>query len=109
MLTPFLLTPLLGQQTLSLQEAVQLALAQNPSVRASAAAERGAAERLVQARASYLPEVNYSESIQRGNNPVYVFGTLLEQHRFGSGNFALDSLNRPDALTNFSSQLSARN
>ncbi len=103
----FLLTPLLGQQALSLQEAVHLALAQNPSVRASAAAENGAAERLVQARASYLPEVNYSESIQRGNNPVYVFGTLLEQHRFGSGNFALDSLNQPDALTNFSSQLTA--
>ncbi len=84
---------------------MRLAMAQNPAVQASAAAENGAAERVAQARAGYFPDVDYSESLQWGNNPVYVFGALLGQHRFSSGNFAIGSLNRPDALTNFASQL----
>jgi len=96
---------LLAQESLSLSQAITLAMAQNPAVRASTIAEKGAAERLTQARSGYLPEVNYSESLQWGNNPVYVFGSLLEQHRFSSNNFELGSLNRPDALTNFASQL----
>src|SRR3990167_4330637 len=59
------------------------------------------------ARAAYLPTVSYSESLQWGNNPVYVFGALLEQHRFSSGNFEIPGLNLPDPLTNFASQLTA--
>ncbi|MBI4444077.1 MAG: TolC family protein, partial [Acidobacteria bacterium] len=94
-----------GQQSLSLEQAVQLALAQNPLLGASQAAQDAAQQRRVQARGSYFPEVNYAESFQWGTNPVYVFGSLLEQHRFRAGNFDLGSLNRPDSLTNFSSQL----
>ena len=45
--------------------------------------------------------------MQLGTNPVYVFGSLLEQHRFQEHNFDLQSLNRPDPLWNFSTQLSA--
>jgi outer membrane protein TolC len=100
-----LAAPLRAQQALSLQEALRLALAQNPVTRASQAAESGAAERLKQAGAAYLPTLNYSESLQWGTNPVYVFGSLLEQHRFQSNNFDLQSLNRPDPLLNFASQL----
>ena len=102
--TPTLLS---AQETLSLEQAIRLALEQNPALRASDAAANGAAERVAQARAGYLPTVNYSESVQYGTNPVYVFGSLLEQHRFRATNFDLNSLNRPDALTNFSSQVSA--
>lgn len=95
-----------GQPSLSLEQAIQLAQTQNPRLRASQATEDAAAERRAQARAGYLPEINYAESFQWGNNPVYVFGALLEQHRFGASNFELGSLNRPDPLTNFASQLS---
>ena len=107
LLSFFLLWPawLFGQQTLRLEQAVNLALAQNPAVRASQAGEDAAVQRWTQARAGYFPEVNYSESFQWGTNPVYVFGSLLEQHRFRASNFDLASLNRPDPLTNFSSQL----
>lgn len=96
-----------AQEALSLEEAVRRALDQNPAVRASDAAESGAVERLKQTRAGYLPTVDYSESFQWGTNPVYVFGSLLEQHRFRSSNFDLQSLNRPAPLTNFASQLAA--
>ena len=96
---------LMAQETLGLEQAIRIALDQNPGLRASEAAESGAGERVVAARAGYYPNLDYSESVQRGTNPVYVFGSLLEQHRFQASNFDLDSLNRPDALTNFSSQL----
>ena len=99
--------PLMAQQTLSLPEAIRIALGQNPALRASEAAEGGAAERAIEVRAGFFPSIDYVESVQRGNNPVYVFGSLLEQHRFQASNFALQSLNRPEALTNFSSQFVA--
>jgi len=90
---------------LSLKQAIAIALQKNPGVRAASAAEAEAGARFEQARSGYLPRINYTESIQRGNNPVYVFGTLLTQHEFGPGNFALDALNRPEAINNFQSQM----
>jgi outer membrane protein len=94
-----------AQEPLSLQDAVRLALEQNPAIQVSAAAAKIAEQRVEQTRAGYWPDVNYTESFQYGNNPVYVFGSLLEQHQFSSSNFDLGTLNRPDPLTNFSSQL----
>lgn len=45
------------------------------------------------------------ESFARSDNPVFVFSSLLTQHRFGAENFAIGPLNRPDAVNNFQSQL----
>jgi outer membrane protein TolC len=95
-----------AQTALSIADAIRMALDQNPALRASEAAEGAAAERMPQARAGFLPTIDYSESVQYGNNPVYVFGSLLEQHRFQASNFDLARLNRPDPLTNFSSRVS---
>src|SRR5678816_4635335 len=39
---------------------------------------------------------------------LLVFGTLLEQGRFGPENFAIDSLNHPNAINNFRSALTLR-
>lgn len=84
-----------------------MALRQNRSVTAAAEGVRAAEARIGQARSGRLPKVNYTESVTRGNNPVYVFSALLTQHQFGTANFALGPLNRPDALNNFQSQLIA--
>ena len=97
--------PVMGQQPLSLHNAVALALRENRAVVAAEAGVRAADERLNQAKSGMLPRVNISESAMRGNNPVYVFSSLLTQHQFGAGNFNLGPLNRPDALTNFQTQL----
>ena len=45
--------------------------------------------------------------MQRSNNPVFVFGSLLTQHQFTEQNFAIGRLNRPDFLTNFQSIVTA--
>lgn len=49
--------------------------------------------------------MQFSESLQRSNNPVFVFSSLLVQRQFSEGNFALDALNHPGALTNYQSRL----
>jgi outer membrane protein TolC len=97
--------PVMGQQPLSLHDAVALALRENRAVVAAEAGVRAADDRLNQAKSGMLPRVNISESAMRGNDPVYVFSSLLTQHQFGAGNFNLGPLNRPDALTNFQTQL----
>jgi outer membrane protein len=98
-------SPLLAQEALSLRQAVDLALLSNPLAAAADAGEKEAEARVHQALAGYLPRVQFSESLQRGNNPVFVFSSLLTQHQFSDGNFAIGSLNRPDAMNNYQSQL----
>ena len=92
-----------AQQKLSLREAVQLALQQNKSITASQASIDAAASKVNQARAGMFPKLNYSESITRSNNPVFVFSSLLTQHRFAESNFDIYALNRPGFLDNFQS------
>jgi outer membrane protein TolC len=43
--------------------------------------------------------------MSRGNDPVYAFGTRLRQQRFTQADFALNALNRPDAIGNFSTKV----
>ncbi|MFA5911268.1 MAG: TolC family protein [Vicinamibacterales bacterium] len=86
---------------LTLTQAIARARAQNPEAGSAAAAEREAAERLIQARAGYFPKVDFTESWQRGNLPVFVFGSLLAQRQFTAADFALAALNHPDAVNNF--------
>lgn len=89
-----------AQAPLTLPEAITRAQAANPDARAAEVAERLAAARLTQARAGYLPSVDVTESWQRGNQPVFVFSSLLAQRQFAASNFAIDALNRPDAVNN---------
>jgi outer membrane protein len=92
-----------AQEKLSLHEAVQLALQQNKSIAASQASIDVAGSRINQTRASMLPKLNYTESLTRSNNPVFVFSSLLTQHQFAQSNFEIFALNRPGFLDNFQS------
>ena len=100
-----LTAPLRAQEILTLRQAVEMALRSNPLVAAADAGEKEAEARIHQARSGYLPRVQFSESIQRSNNPVFVFSSLLTQHQFSEGNFAIGSLSHPDALNNYQSRL----
>ena len=92
--------PAWAQEALTLREAVDQALAKNPAVRAARAAEDEALGRVRQARAGFFPRIDLVESWQGGNQPVFVFGSLLAQQRFTEANFAIAALNRPDPLSN---------
>ena len=93
--------PVSAQSPLSLAEAIRRATTNNPDVGIAAAAEREAAERITEARGSYFPKVDVSESWQVGNNPVFVFSSLLAQRQLTAADLALEALNHPDATNNF--------
>lgn len=90
---------------LSLDEAIEKALQQNPSARAALEAEKISEAQHHQAVARFLPRIDYIETFGRSDNPVFVFGTLLNQGRFTEKNFSIDNLNDPEPINNFRSQL----
>lgn len=94
------------EQRLTLDQAIAATLNNNPDLRAARAAEREGTARVAEARAAYLPRIDLVEAWQRGNNPVFVFGSLLSQQRFTEANFAIDALNRPDPVTNHRAAIS---
>lgn len=95
-------------EALTLPQAVEIALRTNPLVRETAFGREMAEAQLGEARAGRLPSVQFGESVTGGNNPVFVFGSLLEQGRFGPQNFELNALNNPDSLQNFRTSLTFR-
>jgi outer membrane protein len=87
-----------AQERLSLDAAVQAALSDNASIRAARAGTREAEANARQARSGWFPRISAAESWQRGDQPVFVFSSLLSARRFGAANFAIDALNHPDAI-----------
>ena len=94
--------------SLTLSQAVEVALRTNPLTAATAAGRTLANAQIEEARSGRKPVLQVSETFTNSNNPVFVFGSLLEQGRFGASNFAVDSLNNPDPLSNFRSALTVR-
>lgn len=95
-----------AQEPLTLRQAIQLALKQSPEAAAAKAEVDAATAGVSMARTQYLPQVNFTEDISRGNDPVYVFGTRLRQQRFTQADFSLESLNKPAPLGNFATRIS---
>jgi outer membrane protein TolC len=93
---------------LTLEEAVTLALTDSPRIRMATSGEAVAVARLRQAQSTWLPQIGVSETFTRGDNPVYVFGTLLEQGNFGPENFDPSFLNDPPELDNYRLAVNAR-
>src|SRR5436309_2238251 len=90
--------PAAAQESLTLDRAVHSALAQNASLRAARAASAEAAAHVTEARSGFFPRLSVIESWQRGDQPVFVFSSLLSARRFAADNFALDTLNHPDPI-----------
>jgi outer membrane protein len=64
-----------------------------------------AAAKLAEAVSARMPSLQFAETVVRSNNPVFVFGSLLEQGRFTAANFDIHSLNNPDPINNIRSAL----
>lgn len=93
---------------LTLGRAVETAIQNNPQTKISEAEISLAKAKIAEVRTGKSPFVNFSQTAIRSNNPVFVFGSLLEQGRFGASNFALDALNHPNDLNNFRSVVSVQ-
>jgi outer membrane protein TolC len=113
-LAPALLAVLLSipwasaQEKLSLEQAVRKALENNPDLAIDAPARAAATSEQAASKAGYRPRLDLEQSVLGGNNPVYVFGTLLTQRNFTAADFALPSLNTPDPLANLQTRITAQ-
>ena len=83
---------------LSLDAAVRTAVARNAGLRAARAGVDQSAAETTRARSGFFPRISVSESWQRGDQPVFVFSSLLSARRFAAANFAIDALNHPKAI-----------
>jgi outer membrane protein len=92
--------PALAQTPLTLDDAIRRAQAETADARALASAIDEANARIQRAQSAFWPRVDVTETFQRGNQPVFVFSSLLSQRRFTAANFAIPALNHPDPVTN---------
>jgi len=89
-----------AQTPLTLEDAIRRAQGDTADARALASSIDEANARIQRTQSGYWPRVDLTESVQRGNQPVYVFSSLLSQRRFTAANFAIPALNHPDPVTN---------
>ena len=100
--------PQTASNELSLQRAIEIALRSNPLIQVTSSGREMADAQLSEARAGRFPLLQLGETVVGSNNPVFVFGSLLEQGRFGPQNFDPHFLNNPGSLSNFRSSITFR-
>jgi outer membrane protein TolC len=85
-------------EPLSLERLVADVAAQSAQVRAAGAAADAASREVAAARGTWFPRLSFTESWQRGDQPTFVFSSLLASRRFAAENFAVQQLNHPDPI-----------
>jgi outer membrane protein TolC len=91
---------------LSLEGAIQMALAKNPRIAAAQSQLEASGERITQARSGLLPQLNFSENFSRTNSPTGVFSAKLNQGEFTQQDFNVNRLNNPNSRNNFATVFS---
>ena len=92
-------------QSLTLSEAIQLALKSNRQLQAAQQYTDAAKSAAGQAKGAFFPRLDMIEAFNYTDKPTLVFSNLLDQSSFKQKNFAIGSLNNPTPLTNLASQI----
>jgi outer membrane protein TolC len=87
-----------AQTPITVEDAVRAALTHNAALRAVRAGVDETANHVTEARSGFFPRLSVSESWQRGDQPVFVFSSLLSSRQFAASNFAIEALNHPDPV-----------
>jgi outer membrane protein TolC len=95
-----------AQDPLTLRQAIQAALVQSPEAAIARGESREAKSAAALVRTQLLPQLNFTEDISRGDDPIYAFGSRLRQRQFSEADFAVNALNRPQPIGDFSTRLS---
>src|ERR1035437_386250 len=101
----YLAQPVPAAEMTGLATAVDSVLAHNAGLKAAQSQIRAAEAGRRETQAMRFPMLSARSQFTRGDHPVYVFGSLMEQGRFGPQNFAIDALNHPGELSNIQSGL----
>lgn len=100
-----LLAAAASAQEFSFQDAVREMLGENPRLAQTRLQSDASRSQVGEVKAAYWPQLDFVQSWAYSNNPVYAFGTLLNQQRFSAADFSLDAINHPNPLSDVSSQL----
>ncbi len=92
--------------TLTLDKAKELALKNNPDIKALQMSKEVSTEDVNIAKAGVLPKINLSETFDTTNSPSMVFTHKLNQQQFTQKDFDINSLNNPDSRSNWNTKLS---
>ncbi len=93
-------------EPLSMTEALRIAEKQNPEIKAAHFQVEASKSNSTKALSGFYPQVNFSETFNRTTNPMYAFGTKLNQEVITQADFDPQRLNNPDPINNFASDVS---
>lgn len=93
-------------EPLSMTEAIHIAAEQNPEIKAAQFHVDAVKSNSVKALSGYYPQLNFAQSFNRTTNPMWAFGTKLNQAVITQADFDPQRLNDPDAINNFASTFS---
>ena len=94
-------------EPISMTEAIHIAVEQNPEIKAVRFQMDAVKSNSVKALSGFYPQLNFTQSFNRTTNPMWAFGTKLNQAAITQGDFDPTRLNDPDPINNFTSNFSA--
>ncbi|MBW2604563.1 MAG: TolC family protein [Deltaproteobacteria bacterium] len=90
-------------EPLSMAEAIHIAAEQNPEIKAAQFQVDAVKSNSVKAQSGFYPQLYFAQSFNRTTNPMWAFGTKLNQGVITRADFDPVRLNDPDAINNFAS------
>jgi len=88
-------------RAITLGEAIALAMKDNPELRAMKSALVAKQREVGSARSYLLPHVKVEERFMRTDNPMYAFGSKLNQERITNADLNAATLNSPDSINDY--------
>jgi len=95
-------------KVLDLNSVIEIAFKNNPQIKAAGFDVKHYENKEKASFALRLPRIDLEERFSRTTNPMWSFGTRLNQERIESADFNPSSLNNPDPINNFLTILSVK-
>lgn len=92
-------------ESLTLAESIQIAVKENPKIMAARFQEESLRSQAIQARSGFFPQVDFTETFKRTNNPMWAFATKLNQGVITREDFYPETLNNPNDINNFATAI----
>ncbi len=93
-------------RSVTLKEAVEAGLRDNPGIRAFRNSVYAEKENIGSATSALLPKITFEERFMRTTNPTFAFSSKLNQERFAQSDFAIQNLNNPAAINDYQTSIS---
>lgn len=91
---------------LSLSQAIEIGLKKSPLIKAGQFEIAASSARTAQIRSGLYPRVGLNGAFKRTTNPMWSFGTKLNQEQITASDFDPRKLNNPDPINNFTATIS---